>query len=140
MEGNIEENPRASSQGEEGIPTKAIGVQRPVPACWRPIFSEVVRAFIRGDFALEVAIPSVQPPSSKAAVQMQGYVVDYGERLAELCEETWQTSVAVWTGRRWDVHLDLRTVESGRSDMVLDARVFEDGDGFRFELDLIYVP
>jgi hypothetical protein len=43
-------------------------------------------------------------------------------------------------GTRWDVLIDLWTVESGRSDLVLDARVFEVPSGYRYEIHLVYVP
>jgi hypothetical protein len=40
----------------------------------------------------------------------------------------------------WDVLVDLWTVESGCSDMVLHAHVFEAGKSFRVEVYLVYVP
>jgi hypothetical protein len=43
-------------------------------------------------------------------------------------------------GSHWDVLVDLWSVESGRSDMVLDARVSETNDGFLIEIHLVYVP
>ena len=66
--------------------------------------------------------------------------MNYGETLADLPDEAWETSIAQWMGTHWDVLLDLWTVESGRSDMALCARVFEEEDGFRFEIDSVHVP
>lgn len=40
----------------------------------------------------------------------------------------------------WDVLVDVFTVEEGRSDLVLFARVFERGDGYRFEIASVHVP
>lgn len=40
----------------------------------------------------------------------------------------------------WDVLVDLWTVESGASDLVLFARVFEVENGFRFEIASVHVP
>ena len=43
-------------------------------------------------------------------------------------------------GEYWEVLVDLYTVESGRSDMVLHARVFAENDGYRIEPGMVYVP
>jgi len=43
-------------------------------------------------------------------------------------------------GTHWEVLVDLWTVESGKSDLVLDARVFEQETGFRIEIHSVYVP
>ncbi|AKU94643.1 hypothetical protein AKJ09_01307 [Labilithrix luteola] len=43
-------------------------------------------------------------------------------------------------GTYWQVLIDLWTIESGASDLVLDAWVFETEDGFRFEINSVYVP
>jgi hypothetical protein len=40
----------------------------------------------------------------------------------------------------WEVLVDLWTVESGPSDMVLHADVFEVENGFRIEIHAVYVP
>lgn len=97
-------------------------------------------AFVGDDYELEKKIPGVDAPSAETAAQMRSYVADYGESLVELPKETWNTSVATWTGSHWIVLVDLWTRESGRSDMVLDVEVLESGDGFTFKLHLIYVP
>jgi hypothetical protein len=115
-------------------------VEHPVASAWRPTLCEIVKAFARRDYALKQRVPSVAPVSDKTARQVERYVADYGETLCELADETWATSVAQWTGSRWDVLVDLWTVESGRSDMVLDARVSETPDGFSIEIHLVYVP
>ena len=114
--------------------------EHPVASAWRPTLCEIVKAFVRGDYALKQRVPSVAPVSAETARQIERYVADYGETLCELPEETWSTSVAQWTGSHWDVLVDLWTVESGRSDMVLDARVSETPDGFSIEIHLVYVP
>jgi hypothetical protein len=38
------------------------------------------------------------------------------------------------------VLVDLWTLESGESDMVLSARVFEVTNGFQIEIDSVHVP
>ncbi|MBV8761249.1 MAG: hypothetical protein JO257_28385 [Deltaproteobacteria bacterium] len=99
-----------------------------------------MKAFVQGDYALKQGIPSVAPVSAEKARHIQRYIAKYGETLSELPEETWATSVAQWSGRRWDVLVDLWTVESGCSDMVLHALVSETDAGFSFEIHLVYVP
>lgn len=112
----------------------------PVSAGWRPTIRAIVKAFAKSDYALAHPIPSVSPPSSATTKQMKAYVADFGESLAELPNETWVTSASQWTGTHWDVLVDLWTIESGRSDLVLALRIHEDGPGFRFEIDSLHVP
>jgi hypothetical protein len=112
----------------------------PIASAWRPALREVVRAFVQGDYALARGVPGVAPVNASTVDQMQRYVVSYGETLAELPEETWETSVAQWMGTHWDVLVDLWTIESGPSDMVLSARVTETEGSFRIEVGPLYVP
>lgn len=112
----------------------------PIATAWRPAFREIVKAFVAGDYSLERGIVSVEPVSSKTADSIQASIDAYGETLAELPEEAWTTSVSQRISTHWDVLVDLWTVESGRSDMVLHSRVFEEGESFRVEVYLVYVP
>lgn len=50
------------------------------------------------------------------------------------------SSVSQWMGTHWEVLVDLWTIESGRSDLVLTVFVLETTDGFRFEIDSVHVP
>jgi len=112
----------------------------PIADAWRPVLREIVRALVEGDYALSRTVPSVAPVAKKTAEQTRAYVADYGEELVELPDDTWTTSVCQWMGTRWDVLLDLWTRDSGASDLVLGLRVFEADAGFRFEVQLLYVP
>ncbi|WP_444544523.1 DUF7668 domain-containing protein [Rhizocola hellebori] len=58
----------------------------------------------------------------------------------EAKREAWDTSVALWFGDRWRCLVDLWTKEEGRSDLVLDVDVFENGSGYRFYVNLVLVP
>lgn len=120
--------------------TKDLDGEHPVASDWRPIFCEIVKAFVRRDYALAGGIAFVAPVSAKTAEQIENYVADYGETLTELSDDTWKTSVAQWTGNHWDVLVDLWTIESGRSDMVLHAEVAEIANGFRVKIYMVYVP
>ena len=112
----------------------------PIASAWRPTFREIVKALARGDYALCNGIRFVAPVDERTASQMRAYIADYGETLADLPDETWQSSVAQWQRSCWEVLVDLWTVESSRSDLVLAARVFETDDGFKIEIDSVHVP
>lgn len=122
------------------LPSKDPDAQQAIATVWRPTFAAVVKAFTRGDFTLSSGVPGVAPISPKLADQLRRYLEDYGETLTELSEDTWKSSVAQWSGTHWDVLVDLWTLESGRSDLVLDGRVYEAGDTYRYEIHLVYVP
>lgn len=121
-------------------PVKDEGGENPVPDAWRPALREIVHALVQGDYGLARDIPGVAPVSPETAEHMRAYVSGYGETLAELSDETWNSSVAQWIDPHWEVIVDLWTVESGRSDMVLHVMVFETESSFRFEIDCVYVP
>jgi hypothetical protein len=114
--------------------------QRPIPTAWRPIFREVVNAFIRKDYRLSAGVPGVAPVSAKTAKQIAEYIEDYGETLVELPEKTWASSVCLWMGKSWEVLVDLWTKGEGRSDLVLSARVSETKTGVVVRIEMVYVP
>jgi len=101
---------------------------------------EVVKRLIKGDCGLVVGVPGVEPVSDKTANQIESYLSEYGATLVELTDETWQTSVAQWMGTHWDVLVDLRTAEEGRSDLVLSGKVEETASGTLFRIHMVYVP
>jgi hypothetical protein len=112
----------------------------PVPSVWRPVFREIVQAFVEGDFTLSRGIAGVKPPSRANAEFFAHSVEAYGATLACLSDESWQTSIYVRDGDYWQVLVDLITVEEGRSDLVLFTRVYERGDGYAFEPWSLHVP
>lgn len=113
---------------------------QPVPTAWRATVREIVHALLEGDYSLTRGVASVAPVSPLVAEQMRSYVLDHGETLLDLPDDAWETSVCQWTGSHWDVLVDLWTVESGASDLVLNLRVFDEAKGFRFEVDSVTVP
>ena len=118
-------------------PTKDEGEQ-PIPVEWRPVFSEIVHALAGGDHLL-AGIDSVAPVTEETARQIAGNVDDYGATLVDLTDETWDTSIAAWTGWCWEALVDLRTAEEGASDLALHAEVREAGAGYRFEVEGVWV-
>lgn len=122
------------------VPLKDEKNAHPIADTWRPTIREIVRALAESDYELVRRIPSVSPPSGTAAEQMRTYVADFGEALAEVPDDTWNSSVSQWMGTHWDLLVDLWTLESGRSDLALHLRVYEAEGGFRFEIDSLHVP
>jgi hypothetical protein len=112
----------------------------PIASAWRPTLRAIVSAFVRGDYRLERPIDSVAPVSRSTAKQIEDYIAEYGETLIELREATWRTSVAQWSGKHWDVLVDLWTRGEGRSDLVLGAEVRETRTGYRYKIGMVYVP
>ena len=123
-----------------GPPLKDEEAEHPIAPAWRPVFRRIVHAFVVGDYALKEGIDEVDPVAEDVAHQIAAYVQDYGATLVDLSEETWTTSVARWMGHRWQALVDLRTDEEGRSDLVLTAVVREVGEGYRFEVQGVWVP
>ena len=114
--------------------------QLPIPSSWRPVFRQIVAAFVESDYRLSAGVPGVAPVSNETATHIERYVEHYGETLIDLPEETWDSSVCIWQGNRWDALVDLWTRAEGRSDLVLSARIFESDNGFEFHIYMVYVP
>ena len=45
--------------------------QHPVAASWRPVLSEIVRAFVRAEYQLTTPIAGVEPVSADTAEQIR---------------------------------------------------------------------
>lgn len=124
----------------EVLPLKDEDEQQPVPTTWRSAFREIVNAFVNRDYRLADRLANVEPVSVDTGKQIQEYIDEYGETLDVLPEETWDSSVCIWMGSEWEVLVDLWTEETGRSDLVLSARVSEITDGFKIKVEMVYVP
>ena len=114
--------------------------EHPIAVAWRPMLCEVVCCFVNADYGLTKGVAGVDHVPDDTAKQIRDYVADYGATLVELPNETWQTSVAQWMGKHWDIFVDLWTAEEGRSDLVLSGRVEETIFGPRLTINLVYVP
>ena len=112
----------------------------PIPHAWRPTIKAIVSAFVNQDYNLSSEIKNVNPISNETAQQIKDYIVDYGEELIELPEETWNSSVYISYGNYWDALIDLYTKTEGRSDLVLDVEIREDNNEYVVDIKLVYVP
>ncbi|TIE20512.1 DUF7668 domain-containing protein [Stenotrophomonas maltophilia] len=108
-----------------------------VPQAWRPTFAAIVDALIQGG---EPSLPQVTLQAPDVWAGAQESIRAYGAHLKRLPDESWNSSVCIWYGDFWNVLVDLYTEEEGRSDLVLQAHVYEVGDGYRYEVVLVYVP
>lgn len=114
--------------------------ERPIPSIWRSTLSRIVAAFVKGDFLLSDGIANVDAVSQETASHIQSYLRDYGATLEPLPDDTWNSSVCIWTGNHWDFLVDLYTSEEGRSDLVLSGRASDTSSGFQIAVHMVYVP
>ena len=121
-------------------PVKDEEAAPPVASQWRPTLSRIVGQLAKGDYSSSLGLgPSVHLPK-EAAEQIRRYLDNFGQSLTDLPDATWATSVAQWQLSYWELIVDLWTLESGKSDLVLNARVYEEDAHFRFVIHAIYVP
>jgi len=107
------------------------------PQAWRPTLAAIVDALIQGS---EPALTQVTLQAPDVWASALESIRAYGAHLKRLPDESWNSSVCIWYGDFWNVLVDLYTEEEGRSDLVLQAHVYEVGDGYRYEVVLVYVP
>tara|TARA_B100001173_G_C15517298_1_gene349748 strand:- start:100 stop:480 length:381 start_codon:yes stop_codon:yes gene_type:complete len=112
----------------------------PIPHVWRPIFKDIVKAFVNKDYNLSSGIKNVNTVSKSTAKQIKEYIEDYGEELIELPEETWESSVYICYGDYWNILIDLFTKGEGLSDLALKAEVIEKDNNYVVDINLVYVP
>jgi hypothetical protein len=114
--------------------------EHPVATVWRSTICAVVDGLRAHDYSLSCGVDGVRPIREENGVQIEEYIEDYGERLDALPEAAWDTSVAMWMDGHWDLLVDLWTIEAGSSDLALNLRIFETGEGFEIQVGLVYVP
>lgn len=120
--------------------TKNSESEGPIPSEWRSILKKIVDAFVRHDYRLANGVAGVAPVSEETETQIRTYIQEYGANLVSLPPESWATSVCIWMGDHWDALIDLWTEEEGRSDLVLQVRVSEEGSEFLVTIYMVYVP
>ncbi|WP_428256323.1 DUF7668 domain-containing protein [Enterovibrio norvegicus] len=55
-------------------------------------------------------------------------------------DETWDSSICLWMGSKWEVLIDLWTEGEGRSDLALKAEVEESETNYLVTVEMVYVP
>jgi hypothetical protein len=118
-----------------------VETEGPVPDVWRPTLSLLVDSLAERAPTIGGGLPEVEPVPGTVREQCLSAVDDYGDvDLVPLPQETWKTSVTAWQGDHWLCLIDLWTEQEGRSDLVLEAEVREGESGFRFTVNMVYVP
>lgn len=112
----------------------------PIPTEWRATLHELVAVIVTGEYKFGKVPSGVVPLEENTIKQVSDYIDDYGCRLINLPEESWETSVYNWQGACWELLVDLYTVEEGCSDMVLSLKVKESCGSYNFEVSSVYVP
>ncbi|MEQ6902646.1 hypothetical protein [Nocardioides sp. YIM 152588] len=129
------------TRGDLTPPIKDGERERPVPEVWRPTLSAIVESLAREDVIVATEVPGVEPVSEALSEMCLEAVAEYGGiTLVPLPKDAWDTSVCLWQGDRWQCLVDLWTAQEGRCDLVLDVDVFEDDSGYRYSVNLVYVP
>ena len=121
------------------LPIKGDSNAHQVPTTWRPVLRDVVRLLSEGDYALE-KLPLVKLHDSSDVSYLERQITEYGESLVDLPDEAWDTSICLWMDSFWEILVDLWTLEGGRSDLVLTARVYERLPVYDIVVHSIYVP
>lgn len=132
---------RAVSTGDAG----GAGGQRsesPVPERWRPVLEAIVDRLVIGDYAGLVADGLVSHMDDPTNMSIGRWIEDYPAHLVELPAEAWAYSDhGPWVNApgSWWVTVDLWTAEEGRSDLSMEATVWDDGTSIVAKVDNVHV-
>lgn len=131
----------ARMEGSEVVdPVKDGESERPIPHAWRDALTSIVRALAGGDYSLASMPDRFIKPTPQEAARIQAAISDYGATIIELPAESWDTSVCIWYDSEWDALVDLWSIEEGRSDLVLHAKIKEKDQDYSYEIHLVHVP
>lgn len=114
--------------------------QHPVAGSWRPTFTGSRMPSSAGTMRSRTWRTTCASNPNALPKSIERSITEYPETLVALSDKTWSSSIASWQDGYWQVLVDLWTAESGRSDLVLHARVFEARDGIRVVIESVHVP
>lgn len=112
----------------------------PIPTLWRESLTKIANAFVMRNFPNSQINPDLGDWRKNILPINYGNIDDYPDELGPLKSTTWETSIYLWEETHWVVLLDLSDINGKTTDLVLHLEVKEQGDGFKFEPGLIYVP
>ena len=116
-------------------------LQSLIPNIWRSTIVQIIEAFKDKDFARLNTIPNVEFIDVEYAAEITKNIDHYGAHLISLPKESWNSSVCLYMeDHRWDAIIDLFTEEEGRSDLIIDLRIYMRNDHYLYEIIDIYVP
>lgn len=114
----------------------------PVPERWRPVLGSIVHRLVIGDYAGLAADGLVSHTSDPTDTSIGRWIEDYPAHLVELPAEAWDFSEhgeRVGAPGSWWVIVDLWTAEEGRSDLSMEATVWDDGSSVAAKVDNVHV-
>jgi len=114
--------------------------EHPVPEGLQARFSELVAAFVAGDFELSKhRLHEVALIDEDTAHFIAEQIAAFGDSLTPLSDEVWQRSIYIWMDGYWDFLIDLSTTQEAVSDLALHAKLFDNENG-RIEVWSVHVP
>ena len=116
---------------------KKLDEELPIPTIWRQTIANIVNTLQTNN--IRTAVPNVEI-NDEDRVRVRANILAYGDSLINLPEQSWLTSIYVWSGKKWDVLVDLFTKHEGASDLVLFLEVTEKNAGFKFIVCDVHVP
>lgn len=111
-----------------------------VPTIWRAPLSNIVDHFVIGSKIDAFDHVSIKQADEDTIRISSSNIEDYPDRIGEMSQETWRTSVYLWQETHWDVIVDLITSSGDVSDLSFHATVHETETGYLIKPGLIYVP
>jgi len=115
--------------------------ERPVPSIFHDTFDAVVKAFQHKNANDKLAqMQNVFFDDNAIRISMS-QVKDYPASEVSIGGETWKSSFCYWEETYWSILIDLHVdQELVVSDLVMSAKVYPEGEWYRYEIGLIYVP
>lgn len=114
----------------------------PVPERWRPILGSLVHRLVIADYAGLAADGLVAATSDPTDTSIGRWIEDYPAHLVDLPSEAWDYSTyGQWEGApesSW-VIVPLWTAEEGRSDLSMEATIWDDSATIVARLDGVHV-
>lgn len=114
----------------------------PVPERWRPALGAIVHRLVIGDYAGLAAGGLVSYTDDPTDTSIGRWIEDYPAKLVDLPAEGWAYSEhAPWVNvpGSWWVIVPLWTAEEGRSDLSMEATVWDDGSSVAAKVDNVHV-
>jgi len=121
-------------------PLATDGAEHPIPIELRSIFSQIVDAWVAGDYQLQsLRLDEVELLDRDLADGIVINIQEYGAELASLHPDVWQRSCYSRQEGRWQAIIDLTTKEETVSDLAMHADLFLDPE-LRIKVWSVHVP
>ena len=111
----------------------------PIPLKWRGEIKKIAAALVSGNYGL-TGLRNAVLDEYVTPTDIAENIDDYGYVLAELPDETWESSRYIAVGDWWEAIIDLYTKEEGRSDLALHLTVRDENGRYRFYVRSVHVP